>query len=171
MNTRLRAFHFGAAFLVVMGWIGGVWGCSSSVTPPPAVAGVGDLVSPALLMDQFGEEHAVNTSVRVLLIARDMTGGDVIKQVLGQSDPGLLGQIDGVYIADISDMPRLVSRLIAIPKMRERPYPILLDRTGSFSATLPSEEGRATLIRLEELRIRGIESFETPEELLVALGS
>jgi hypothetical protein len=66
-------------------------------------------------------------------------------------------------------MPGLVRRLFAVPRMRGRPYPVLLDTTGEATAALPAEPGRATVLWLEDLRPVRVELFDSPDALLVAL--
>ena len=54
--------------------------------------------------------------------------------------------------------PALVSRFIALPKMRERPYRIALDRAGTATAALPREPGRVTLLHLQGLRVTQLQT-------------
>jgi hypothetical protein len=75
-----------------------------------------------------------------------------------------------VYVADIHRMPGFVARMFALPSMRKRPYPMLLDREGQVTAPLPSEEGRVVLIRLASREIVGIEAFDDAAALRASLG-
>ncbi len=99
-----------------------------------------------------------------------MKGGDVLKAALAEVPPSFLEERHTVYLADISGMPGLVARMFAIPRMRKRPYPMLLDREGSLSERFPDVEGQATVVSLSKLRITAIEHFTTAEELKRALG-
>ena len=63
----------------------------------------------------------------------------------------------------VSRMPALVRGMIAKPRMRRRPYPVLLDEEGDATAVLPSREGRPTVLLLEAGRIRRVAHPETPE--------
>jgi hypothetical protein len=140
----------------------------------PATLGVGDALAALTLEDQHGETRAVDESVRLILFSRDMDGGGVIRAVL---DPETLGQppaaflegLGALCVADVHRMPGLVRRVIAKPRMRKRPYPLLLDEKGEATAAWPSAEGRATLIRLDGLRVTAIRHFEAPAALREAL--
>jgi hypothetical protein len=66
-------------------------------------------------------------------------------------------------------MPGLVRRLFALPRLRRRGYPVLLDEDGSLTKDFPSAEGKGTLIELKGLRITRIRHFSAPEELEKAL--
>jgi hypothetical protein len=114
---------------------------------------VGDAVPGFELKDQFDETHAVDVATRVVLFSRDMGGGDLLKQTVASLPEGFLAEHGAVYIANISGMPRIISKLFAMRKMRKRPYPLLLDRTGEATAWIPDVEGKATLVFLDALRI------------------
>jgi len=125
------------------------------------------------LSDQHGELRAVDASVRILLLSRDMDSGAVVREALerhGDGAAAFLAARGAVYVADVSRMPGLVRSLIALPRMRGRPYPVLLDEQGTATAALPAQEGRATVLRLEALRPVRAEFAGTPDELLGWLG-
>jgi hypothetical protein len=145
--------------------------CATDSAPAPqAMNTVGDALQPFSLEDQHGEKHSVDSSTRLILYSRDMEGGDVVKQVLAEQAGDYLSARHAVYVADISRMPGFISKTIAIPRMRDRNYPTLLDIEGSVTARLPSQPARATLIRLDELRIVEVSYAGTSDELRAALG-
>jgi hypothetical protein len=67
-------------------------------------------------------------------------------------------------------MPALIRRLFALPRMRERPYRVLLDTDGAPTATLPAEPGKATWLRLEGLRVVEVRILGSTGEVLQVLG-
>ncbi len=110
------------------------------------------------LLDQNDVPHTVDESVRVIFFAREMEGGKVIQALLAEQGPAYLTKNRALYVADIHEMPSLIAKMIAIPKMQdERPYPTLLDRDGKATAAFPSEEGRVTILKLNRLKVVGIE--------------
>ena len=131
--------------------------------------GVGDRVSPFQLDDPHDAVHEIDDSVRAIVFSRDMDGGDFIKQAMKGRDGEFLSERGLVYIADISGMPALVTRLFALPSMRRRGYPLLLDRDGSLTADLPDAAGQATRIRLDSLRVTRVAHFDASETLAAAL--
>jgi hypothetical protein len=125
------------------------------------------------LADQHGAPRRVDAAVRVLLLSRDMDGGAVVRGALetkGGEAGAYLAARGAAYVADVSRMPGVVRSLFALPRMRSRPYPVLLDTTGDVTRALPSEEGRATVIWLDELRPVRVELVGSADELLAALG-
>ena len=92
---------------------------------------VGDPMPPLALEDQHGRAGNIGEGVRVVVVSRDMEAGDVVKKALAGRDQAFLDANGAVYVANISGMPALVTRLFALPRMRERPYRMLLDRDGA----------------------------------------
>ena len=77
-----------------------------------------------------------------------------------------------IHAEELEDLvDRLVRRLFAKPSMRRRPYPMLLDEKGDATAEIPSEEDRATLLFLDDLRIMRIEHLDSAAAVRSALGA
>jgi hypothetical protein len=131
---------------------------------------VGATLPELALADQHGQSHAIDASTRLVLFSRDMDGGKVIQQALKGSDADSLAERGAVYVSDVSRMPGLVRRIIAKPRMRRRPYPMLLDEEGTATADFPSESGKATLLVVEGLRVTRIDYVSTPASVEAALG-
>jgi hypothetical protein len=132
---------------------------------------VGDPIERFSLEDQHGVVHEVDESTRLILFSRDMEGGKLLKEALAEAPVDFLSDRQAVYLADISGMPKLVATLFALPSMRRRGYPILLDRDGSTSKRLPDVEGSATLIFCEDLVVTRVETAETSEAVAQALAA
>ena len=128
-------------------------------------AGPGDALTPFTLEDQHGEERSVDEATKMVLFSRDMDGGALLKDALADVEPGALASLGAAYVADISGMPALVARMFAVPAMRKRPYPMLLDREGQVTAQLPDVEGQATLIFLEGLVVSRVAHLGSAAEL------
>ena len=130
----------------------------------------GELISSFQLQDQFENEVVVSSGTEVLLFSRNMKGGDIIKEALELlKDGNEQGQDHLVYVADISGMPSLIARFVAIPQMKDLPFSMGLDRDGDVTKMLPGEEDKATLIRLDKLKIVDVIIFDSSEALLKAL--
>ncbi|MGL5359502.1 MAG: hypothetical protein ACRDBI_07275, partial [Shewanella sp.] len=96
----------------------------------------GDALKPIALLDQHDKAVNVTDETRVLLFSRSMKGGDIIKDTLkslrGEQVPEQI-----VYVADISGMPSLFAKFVAVPQMQDLPIAIGLDREGEVSRALP----------------------------------
>lgn len=130
----------------------------SAATVAAAPLAVGDRLSVPALADQFDQPLPVTADTALMLFATDMDGNRLANDALQAAAPNCRVAPRVVYVADISGMPALVSRFIALPKMRERPYRIALDRSGTDTAALPREPGRVTLLHLQGLRVTQLQT-------------
>ncbi len=117
----------------------------------------GELIQPFQLYDQHDILHGVDADTRVILFSRDMKGGDVLKAALVDMPRAYLQELKAVYITDISRMPGLIAKLFALPSMRRRPYPMLIDHDGNSTRAIPDIDGQATLVFLDALQVERIE--------------
>ena len=97
----------------------------------------GERLAPWTLLDQFDQAYSLNDDLRVLLVARDMSGAKLVEQALAGKPQGFLESRSTAYMADISAMPGPIARLFAVPAMRDYPYRVLLDRQGRVAPRYP----------------------------------
>lgn len=131
---------------------------------------VGEALAPFELEDQHGELHALDENVKLVLFSRDMDGGDILREAVAGLGAERLESLGALYLADIHRMPGLVARFIAIPRMRKRPYPVLLDRDGTATARLPDVEGQVTILELDGLTLRAAHHLDSVEAVQARLG-
>jgi len=132
--------------------------------------GPGDRLPDIELPDQFGEPHRIGESTRVLLFSRDMQAGEILSQALSDVGADVLAERQVLYVSDLSGMPGFVTSWMALPALRDRAYPILVDREGEPTARYPAERGRPTLLFLDALRIVRVESPESAPQTRTLLG-
>lgn len=138
--------------------------------PPPAVLAVGDAVAPFTLRDQHDATVTIDTGTAVLMLTREMDGGALVKEALAGRPADVLAKAKAVYVSDISRMPSFVLSAFAMPALRKRPYPVALDTDGRSTATLPSADGKVTVLRLEAGRITALSFATTSADVKAALG-
>jgi hypothetical protein len=155
---RSKAFAIAALLL-------GLAGAAASAEP----FAVGESLEPLALADQHGVERRVDAATRGILLTRDMDGGGFVREALASEGAAQLEQAGAVYVADVSRMPGLIRRMFAIPRMRERGYPVLLDTEGTSTARFPAQPGKASWIRLEGLRVAEVRFLTSAEEVRAAL--
>jgi hypothetical protein len=131
---------------------------------------VNDTLTPIVLEDQHGRPGGVDAATRAVLLSRDMDGGGLVREALATDGAARLERAGAAYVADVHAMPGLVRRFIALPRMRERPYRVLLDLDGGPTARLPAEAGKATWLRLDGLRVVEVRFLTSTDEVRAALG-
>ena len=132
----------------------------------------GDAFPVSNLENQHGEPITIDDQTRLLLFTGDMKAGKIVRQLLdSRTDAAqLLTTAKAQYLSDISGMPSMIRRMMALPAMRKRPYPIMLDIEGVVSAGLPRQEGAVTVIELEKLTVTSLDFTTSPAELAKAIG-
>ena len=110
MSRRLQTIRGQAAFLIT------VWGILVGVASAAEV-GVGDPMPELSLPDQ----HAKLTEVdaRVVIMAFEMDVAKSFNKWLDARGKDWLPKRNAVYVADISAMPKTISKMFAVPKMRK----------------------------------------------------
>ncbi|MEZ9234999.1 hypothetical protein [Shewanella sp. 10N.286.52.A9] len=129
---------------------------------------VNDKIEPVTLEDQFEQPLVVNEQTQWVLFSRGMKGGELIQASL-ESLPAEKQPENLVYIADISGMPSLIARFVAIPKMKDLPFSMGLDREGDVTATFPSEKDMASVIKLDKFNVVSIEHFDSSGAITEAI--
>ena len=124
----------------------------------------GEKLAPWTLLDQHDQART-----HILLVARDMDGAKLVKAALGEQPRGYLEARDAVFVADIQRMPALISKLFAIPAMRDYNYRVLLDREGRVASRYSGQDGQVQWLQLREGVLVGQHSFADAAALKAAL--
>jgi hypothetical protein len=144
-----------------------VAGAPAAADDPPWRAG--DRLQPFELSDPHGETGRVDERLRLVLFTADMDAGRLVQQAL--EDPALqdLEAHRAAYVADVSRMPAVVTRLFALPSMRRRPYRTLLDTEPGPTTRIPREAGKVTLLALDGLTVESVRFADTPQAVAAAI--
>lgn len=130
---------------------------------------VDSLVPRLELPDQHGESHTLDASLRAIVFSRDMAAGQIVKDALEKAGPTLFERNHSVYVVDLAGMSSFVRRWFALPGLRRKPYRILVDEDGSRTRDMPSEEGRPTVLVLDELRVALVQHPKDADALIAVL--
>jgi len=134
-----------------------------------SAAEVGERLAPFTLLDQHDQAYSLKEQTRVLLVARNMDGAKLVQAAVGEQPKGYLEARDAVFVADIQRMPALISKLFAIPAMRDYSYRVVLDRDGKVVARYPGAEDKVLWIQLEQGVVAGQKEYASAEALATAL--
>ncbi len=121
---------------------------------------------PALTVkDQFDKEFTIDAKVKTVIFSATKEESNVIKEFLATKDKDYLTNNNIAYVADITGMPSLISKFIAIPKMKDYAFSILLIDEDN-KALFPVEEDKISIITLENSKVTNIKFIKTTEELV-----
>src|SRR5574344_829335 len=111
---------------------------------------VDSVVDNLKIKDQNEVEKVIDTNVKTILFLSDKEN--------------ILEKNSAVYVADISGMPSLISKFIALPKMKKYPFSVLLlDDTNKDNFV--KEDGKIIVYSLENGKVVKIDKISTKEEL------
>lgn len=130
---------------------------------------VGEQLKPWTLLDQYDQAYSLNDQTRTLLVASNMDGAKLVKAALQDRPKGYLEARSTVFVADIQRMPALISKLFAIPAMRDYSYRVLLDRDGSVATRYAPAEDKVLWLQLDKGQVVSQREFTSAEELRQAL--
>lgn len=145
----------------------GLLSLSLWATQSPATD-VGESLPAYSLSDDSGQEHTLDDSVRRIYATIDRKGDKLLDAALQEGAAEQLGAQQAIVIADISDAPGFVKRIIR-GSLEDRPYRTWMDTRGSTRKTLPTRKGGVSLVELERMQIRAIRSLNSVEEIQSAL--
>ena len=147
-----------------------VWISVSAEAAPVAARSAMPTLS---LNDQHDKPVPVSPSTRWVVFTAEKPVSDMVSAVLAAEPAGVADRLRLVYVADISGMPALVTRMFALPKLRELPFPIALVREPAQVAQvadIPRTSGSATVLRLEDGRVTQVTTARQATELRAMLG-
>ncbi|NWA28240.1 FAD/FMN-containing dehydrogenase [Pseudomonas gingeri] len=130
---------------------------------------VGERLAPWTLLDQYDQPYSLDTRTQILLVARNMDGAKLVKAALQDKPKGYLEARRSVFVADVQRMPALISKLFAVPAMRDYSYRVLLDRDGRVAPRYPGAEDKVLWLQLDNGRLVAQREFARAIDLREAL--
>ncbi len=125
---------------------------------------IGDATPTFEIKDQFDKSYKLSADTKTILVAETRSTSVIIREYLLSKDKDFLTANKTQYIADISGMPGLISKYIAIPKMKKYPFSILLvdeEQAKSFS----TKEDEITVYSVVDGKVSDVKYIKTTEEL------
>jgi hypothetical protein len=149
-----------------------LWTCwANALHAAPLVPGA---ATPIITVeDQHGKPVRVDASTRRVLFTAERGVNDWVSKLLSAQAVGVLDRQQAVYVADITAMPSIVTRMFALPKMRELPFSMGLVRDAaqlSQVADIPRQPGAATVLMFESGKLTEILLARNENQLRAALG-
>ncbi|WP_411822347.1 hypothetical protein [Leptospira sp. 'Mane'] len=131
----------------------------------------GDLFPQINFTNQFEKEALLSLNIKKIIFVSDMDASKIAHSVLEKDGDAILNQSEAVFISDIHKMPALITRFVALPKMRSYTYTMHLIRDENVGSNIPRKKGSLTLISLEQGKIKSIEFADEVSKLNEFLSS
>ena len=125
---------------------------------------VGTDIPTLTVKDQFEKEHIIDANIKTIIFSATKTEGTTIKEFLLTKDKDYLTTNKAAYVADITGMPSLITKFIALPKMKDYPFSVLLIDEAN-KTLFPVKEDMISIISLENGKVTDIKYVKTAAEL------
>ena len=116
------------------------------------------------IKDQFEKEFTIDSNIKTIIFSASKTEGTTIKEFLLTKDKDYLTTTKSAYVADITGMPSLITKFIALPKMKDYPFSVLLVDEAN-KGLFPVKEDMISIISLENGKVTDIKYVKTAAEL------
>ncbi|WP_300368486.1 hypothetical protein [Hydrogenimonas sp.] len=169
MKTKILVLLFGVALLF--------GGCSNKVEEKPIVEIEEGSVTPAIvigepfvsgtLKDQFGKEGSVTPETEKVIIVFGKATGHLVKEFLNKKPQDYLSEKHTVFIADVSGMPSMIFKYVALPDLQKHNYPIYLILEKSDSEKFRNEKysDYIMIVDLDKSVVKRVDFVTTEKDL------
>ena len=117
------------------------------------------------LNNQHGKAIKINTDIKTLLFSVEKAPSQIINTFLVKQEANFLTKHKAYFVADISGMPSLISKMFAIPKMKKRPYDILLAKNKAQVDFIPHKKGFISVLKIATGKVLSVRFINNTEQL------
>lgn len=126
---------------------------------------VGDELTLTQYEAQKDEKVSLSKETRILVFTSEMEASKIAHELFESSGDEYLNKNSTVFISDINKMPFLITKFVALPRMRNYNYTIHLIKENGPGNIFPREKGRLTVISLDSYKITNIQFIGNVDEL------
>ncbi len=124
-----------------------------------------------VFMDQRDQPQALDAETKLVIFSSTKETGNWVKNSFESMGIEDLAAKKWLYVADVSGMPSLITKYMAIPKMQDYAFSIALERDGEVTADWPKQADAVNVYQLNALTIDKSYAFDSEEALLQFLNS
>ena len=106
----------------------------------------------------------IDSNIKTIIFSASKTEGTTIKEFLLTKDKDYLTTNKAVYVADITGMPSIITKVNCNAKMKGYPFSVLLV-DDSNKGLFPVKEDMISIISLDSGKITDVKYVKTAEEL------
>ncbi|ASJ24418.1 hypothetical protein LH462_04455 [Laribacter hongkongensis] len=129
----------------------------------------GSTLPPITLEDQHGTPYILGPDTRLLVFTSEKATSAFVNEAF-KGEQARLKAPQVIHVSDISAMPGVITRMFALPKLRDLPFTVALAYKETSVADLPRQAGAATVMRLQNGRVESIAYARNTQDLYPLLG-
>jgi len=114
---------------------------------------------------QHGKNIKIPKNVKTIIISYEKDTGRLVNKYLNAKYPPYLAKMNAVFIADIHEMPSIITKLFAMPKMRKYKHTIYIYNEDDFSEFVKPQDEKITVIKFSDKQVSKIYHISNAKEL------
>lgn len=122
------------------------------------------------LQDQRDQPWRVEDNTRLVLFSSGRKASNLVQDVLASQPKDFLATRQAAYLADMSRMPSFITRNIALPTLRDKPFSVGVVLDEKLLADWPRQTDAVTLISLQDGKVTAVAYATTEAQVRAALG-
>ena len=116
-----------------------------------------------------GQEIEIPKDIKLIIISYEKDIAEEINGYLDTQDSSYLLKHNAIFIADVHKMPRLIAKIVAIPRLQKYKHPIYLYYGEELEKIALRKEAKITVLHVENEKIKEIRHISTKDELKMAI--
>ncbi len=126
---------------------------------------VGDNYPSYKLVDQFEKTGKIDSDDEIIIMTFEKGISSDLNELLQDKKSDYLKTKKTKYVAEISGMPSVITKMFALPKMKKYKYRIYLIKDESQGEVFPRKDDLVSVFKVKDSKIESIE-FKTPKEVI-----
>ena len=116
-----------------------------------------------------GRQMRIPKKPNLVIVAFEKDTGALVNEYLSTKGPLYLPKNRSVFIADIHEMPTIITNMFALPKLQKYKHLIYLHYNDKFETVVPHKDKKVTLLHVKDGKIQNISYISTKKELQKAI--
>lgn len=106
---------------------------------------------------------------KLILVAFEKDTAKTVNDYLKMQEKYYIQKNNAVFISDISNMPKIITHMFALPKMKKFEHLIYLQYSGKFEKLVPHKDDKITLLKIKEGKITDISYVKSTKAVKEAI--
>jgi len=126
---------------------------------------VDDTIKDLTLKDQFDKSHSITYRTKMIIVSFEKDTSSLVNKFLENKEKNFANKNNTLFIGNISKMPWIISKMFAIPKMKEYNYNLMLIKDEDDDR-FKHKKNKLTVYHLVNKQIKNISFISTEAELI-----
>jgi hypothetical protein len=111
-----------------------------------------------------GRQMKIPKKTNLIIVAFEKDTGALVNEYLNTKEALFLTKKRHIFIADIHEMPTIITNMFALPKLQKYKHLIYLQYDNKFKKNIPNKSNMITLLYIKDKKIEKISYISTKKE-------